>query len=103
MVSDIKGAGSSSTPAIATNVRKAGSQAGAAAGGKGAVEQVSVTDLAARLQRLTDSVKDLPVVDQARVAELRDQLANGDYAPDDTQIADKLASFEAMLGSMERG
>ncbi|MGR8919830.1 MAG: flagellar biosynthesis anti-sigma factor FlgM, partial [Gammaproteobacteria bacterium] len=56
-----------------------------------------------RLQRLTDSVKDLPVVDQAKVAELRDAINSGDYALDNAHIAEKLASFEAMLGTLGRG
>lgn len=98
MVSEVKGPASPTTRRADLNAPQGG-QARAAEGGGAARanEVVTLTDLAARLQRLTDSVKDLPVVDQARVAEFRQALESGDYRMDERQIADKLASFEALF------
>ncbi|MCB1749219.1 MAG: flagellar biosynthesis anti-sigma factor FlgM [Gammaproteobacteria bacterium] len=99
MVSEIKGTGTHAPQTVDTTVRNkvertATSNATAATSG----DVVTLTDLASRLQRLTDSVRDLPVVDQARVAELRDQIESGRYQVEDGEIADKVAAFEAQLG-----
>ncbi len=98
MVSEIKGTGPHTTHKVDGGPRQSNAAAPSAASKPaGATEVVTLTDLAARLQKLTDSVKDLPVVDQARVTEFRDALASGDYRMDERQIADKLASFEALV------
>ncbi len=103
MVSDIKGPGGPAAHSVNAGLRKVDQQgaAGSAAAGERS-EVVTVTDLAARLQKLSDSVADLPVVDQALVNEMREALANGDYQVDERQIADKLASFENLLGRLDR-
>ena len=58
-----------------------------------------MTDLAARLRRLTASVDKLPVVDQAKVAELREAIENGSYAIDERAIAEKLSAFESLIAA----
>ncbi|MGE0484854.1 MAG: flagellar biosynthesis anti-sigma factor FlgM [Gammaproteobacteria bacterium] len=104
MVSEIKSTGAHVPQAVDTNLRNkvertGASGASAPAGG----DVVTLTDLAGRLQRLSDSVRDLPVVDQARVAELRDQLESGRYQVEDREVADKVAAFEAQLGLRNGG
>jgi negative regulator of flagellin synthesis FlgM len=103
MVSEIKGAGSHAPQVIGTGQHRAAPQTPAdATGSTSKAAVVSVTDFAARLQKLTDSVDKLPVVDQARVTELRDALAAGEYQVDDQKIADKLTSLETLLGRLGR-
>ena len=98
MVSEIKGPGAQSVTSVDTALRKVGGSA--QPGGASSIpesEVVTLTDLAARLQRLTEAVDRLPVVDQARVAEFKQAIDNGEYRIDDRQIADKLMAFEALL------
>ena len=60
-------------------------------------ENVTLTDLAARLQALTKSLERLPEVDREKVAELQKSVAEGSYRIDARQVADKLAAFETLL------
>ncbi|UTW46396.1 flagellar biosynthesis anti-sigma factor FlgM [bacterium SCSIO 12696] len=62
-----------------------------------ASDTVTVTDEAARLQQLEQSLANTPVVDSARVAELREAIASGNYRPDPERIADKLSQLEQDL------
>lgn len=102
MVAEIKGTGPQSLNAVDRGLRKVGGPASVAATeSTTSSEVVTLTDLAARLQRLTDAVALLPEVDQARVAELKGAIENGDYRIDDAKIADKLTAFEALLGRGE--
>lgn len=99
MVSNIKGTGAAAPHTIDAPPRQSGRAANVDPGPQtGASDVVTLTDLAARLQKLTDAVRDLPVVDQDRVSAFKDALANGDYAIDEQAIADKLSAFEAELG-----
>jgi negative regulator of flagellin synthesis FlgM len=104
MVSYIKSTGAHIPQAVDTTLRnkvERPSASGASTAARGDV--VTLTDLSARLQRLSDSVRDLPVVDQARVAELRDQLESGRYQVEDREVADKVAAFETQLGLRNGG
>ena len=99
MVSNIKGTSAAAPHTIDATSRQSGRPATVGPGAQaGASDVVTLTDLAARLQKLTDAVRDLPVVDQARVSAFKDALENGDYAIDEQAIADKLSAFEAELG-----
>ncbi|MCV6605881.1 MAG: flagellar biosynthesis anti-sigma factor FlgM [Porticoccaceae bacterium] len=60
-------------------------------------DTVTVTNQAARLQELEQSLANTPVVDSARVAELREAIASGSYQPDPQRIADKLSQLERDL------
>ncbi|MGS2724151.1 flagellar biosynthesis anti-sigma factor FlgM [Porticoccus sp. GXU_MW_L64] len=62
-----------------------------------ASDTVTVTNQAARLQELEQSLANTPVVDSARVAELREAIASGSYQPDPQRIADKLSQLERKL------
>ena len=98
MVAEIKGTGAQTLTALDPALRKVGGATPApstAAPKDGDV--VTLTDLAARLQRLTEAVAQLPEVDQTRVAELKGAIDRGEYRIDDRQVADKLAAFERLL------
>ena len=98
MVSEIKGPGAPAPHAVDTSVRKA-QPSSATSTTQSISDKVTLTDLATRLQHLTESVRDLPVVDQNRVAEFRNALESGSYQMDEQEIADKLANFEKQLGT----
>ena len=53
--------------------------------------------LCARLQALSSKLDQLPEVDRQRVAELRQQVADGSYVVDPRAVAEKLTEFEALL------
>ena len=62
-------------------------------------DNVKLTGLAARLQTLTQSVADVPQVDQAKVDAVRKALDDGNYQVDPKSVADKLLAFDGMLGN----
>lgn len=64
-----------------------------------AEDSVNLTDGARQLQELQGAVAGTPAVDTARVAELREAIANGSYRIDPQRIADGLlAQDRASLG-----
>lgn len=62
-----------------------------------ASETVTVTPQAERLQQLEQTLADTPAVDEQRVAEIRQALANGQYKVDADRIAEKLLALEQDL------
>ncbi|WP_397449126.1 flagellar biosynthesis anti-sigma factor FlgM [Pseudomonas sp. NA-150] len=58
-------------------------------------EAVHLSDEAQRLQSISDKVRDQPVVNSARVAELKQAVADGSYKVDSSRVASKLLNFEA--------
>lgn len=58
-------------------------------------EAVHLSDEAQRLQSISDKVRDQPVVNSARVAELKQAVADGSYKVDSNRVASKLLNFEA--------
>lgn len=62
-----------------------------------AADTVSLTDTAARLQKLENTIARLPVVDTQRVEALRSAIASGDYEVNPAAIADKMLGFDADL------
>ena len=70
-----------------------------AAGAAQGSDVVKLTDLATQLQQLVQSVHAVPAVDQERVEQFRQSIADGSYQIDASAIADKLTTFEAMLSS----
>ena len=98
MVSEINSSTSSPVTALDSRVAKVDKPAPPAAPGAAAgSDVVSLTDLASRLQSLTQSVADVPVVDSKRVDQFRQAITDGSYQVDPEAVADKLANFEAML------
>jgi negative regulator of flagellin synthesis FlgM len=58
-------------------------------------EVVHLSDEAQRLQTISDKVSSQPVVNSARVAELKQAVADGSYKVDSGRVASKLLNFEA--------
>ena len=101
MVSEVNGPSTGAVNPLQqrnSKVDGAGSVAPTPAGGRADV--VSLTDLASRLQALTQSVADLPIADQQKVEAFREQLADGSYLIDPHAIAEKLAQFESLLAEL---
>lgn len=64
-------------------------------GSSPAADSVSLTDTAARLQKLENTIAELPVVDSQRVEDIRNAIASGEYEINSASIADKMLSFDA--------
>jgi negative regulator of flagellin synthesis FlgM len=62
-----------------------------------ATDAVTLTDTAARLRTIENSLAELPEVDEARVAAVRQAITDGSYQADAGKIADKLLAFESDL------
>jgi flagellar biosynthesis anti-sigma factor FlgM len=75
-------------------------------GGTGGMvtDQVSITDAATSLRTTEKTLRELPVVDAARVGNIREAIAGGTYDVAPGQIADKLMQFELLfLGAGSHG
>lgn len=62
-----------------------------------AADSVSLTDTAARLQKLEGTIAALPVVDAQRVESIRNAISSGEYQPDAERIAEKMLAFDEQL------
>lgn len=71
--------------------------------GGGAGSGVNITDSARRLAALEQAVRDMPAVDDARVAEVHRALADGSYEVHAERIASKLLDLEQLLAHGRRG
>ncbi len=85
---------SSATGRVAARAAKAAS--GSAPAGD-ATADVHITDAASQLAALEQAVRDLPAVDEARVAPLRSAIDQGTYRVSGEQVADRLLQFEQAL------
>lgn len=57
-------------------------------------DTVNITASALLMSKLEDAVQRAPVVDSARVAEIKERIAAGTYEFDDRRTADRLLKFE---------
>ena len=62
-----------------------------------AEDTLNLTDQARQLQDLERTLASLPVVDEARVAELKEAVASGRYEVDADRVAEKLRLLERRL------
>ena len=58
-------------------------------------EPVTLSDQAQQLKKITDKLSDQPTVNSARVAELKQAIADGSYKVDSERVAGKMLNFEA--------
>jgi negative regulator of flagellin synthesis FlgM len=70
------------------------SPAAAADPSAAATDTVTLTQSGLLLSKLEELVQRSPVVDQERVAEIKDAIAAGTYEIDDQRVADRLLRFE---------
>ena len=88
-----------STTRTASTKEAAKTEATAAVSGTSSVpgsgEAVHLSSEAQQLQKISDSLRDQPVVNSARVAELKQAVADGSYKVDSNRVASKLLNFEA--------
>ncbi len=91
--------------AAGTAVAKAGTERPTAQpkGSEAPGANVQITRTARGLAALEQSVRDLPAVDQARVAAIRQRLDDGSYQVDPQRIADKLLRMERDLANGKGG
>ena len=77
------------------NADKAGEthEAPKSAGASG--EAGHLSQEAQQLQKISDKLRDQPAVDSARVAQLKQAIADGSYQVDAGRVASKLLDFEA--------
>jgi negative regulator of flagellin synthesis FlgM len=66
--------------------------------GAGNQDTVSLTDTASQLQKLENTIAELPVVDSERVDNIRQSIASGNFEIDSARVADKLLNFEQSFG-----
>lgn len=69
--------------------------------GKSTASPVHITDQARRLATLEQAVQSTPIVNEARVAEIRDAIEAGRYEVSPQRIADKLLRLEQDLKAAE--
>lgn len=75
----------------------AGDARGSAGGG------VHITESARRLAALEQAMREMPAVDEARVAEARRALSDGTYEVHPERIAGKLLELERQIASARKG
>lgn len=61
------------------------------------VDTVSLTDTAARLREMENTLAKLPVVDNQRVEAVRQAIADGTFEVDAERVARKMLAFEQAL------
>jgi len=60
-------------------------------------DTINLTDSAKLLQKLEKTLKDTPVVNSDRVAQIKENINSGNYAISAERVATRFSSFEALL------
>lgn len=69
----------------------------------GSSDTVSMTDQVSRLQKIESQLAAVPPVDNARVAEIKQSIADGSFKVNPENIASKLIEMESGVISNDRG
>ncbi|MBH3414683.1 MULTISPECIES: flagellar biosynthesis anti-sigma factor FlgM [Pseudomonas] len=77
------------------NAEKTGETQEAPKSASASGEAVHLSQEAQQLQKVSDKLRDQPVVNSARVAQLKQAIADGSYQVDAGRVASKLLDFEA--------
>lgn len=77
-----------------------GQKSSASAGAAG--NSVRITDQARQLATLEQAVQGMPIVNETRVAEIRDAIEQGRYEVVPERIADRLMRMDRDLGAVEK-
>jgi negative regulator of flagellin synthesis FlgM len=84
-------------------VRKTADDAtGKAGSGASSPDNVQITSTARSLASLEQSIRDMPAIDQERVAEIEARLSSGKYQMDPQRVADGLLRLESDLRGLGR-
>lgn len=87
----------------ATKVRDAATGGSSASTANAAAEpsgEVHITDSASQLATLEQTLRSMPAVDEARVAQFRTAIDQGTYTVQPHQVADQLMQLEHSLGQL---
>lgn len=104
MVRDISGLGSLTETKTRPNSgnpaapKAAGEASPAPAAPASKQDEVALSNQAQTLQSLENKLQDVPEVNEARVAEIKQALEEGNFKIDDLVIADKLIDSDLLLG-----
>ena len=92
--------GTSSTPKSPVSRAGKASTKPEAGAGAAAAPQVELSPLSARIQEIESTIASAPAINSARVAEIRQAIAEGNFKIDSSRIADGLiASVRQMLAA----
>jgi negative regulator of flagellin synthesis FlgM len=101
--------GSSSTAAIGAgravqrpaDASTGGAQSSSSSGGSS--EDVQITGTARQMATLEQAVRDLPAVNDGRVAQISNAIEQGTYSVNSRQVADQLMKMEKALSNLPDG
>lgn len=97
------GAGRSADVGVPQRSQEAGgsgTSGSASASNSGAAHDVQITGAARQLATLEQTLRDLPAVNETRVAQITNSIEQGTYTVHPQQIADKLIQLEQALGQL---
>lgn len=76
------------------------SESSSSASSGGATQDVQITGAARQLATLEQTLRDLPAVNETRVAQITNSIEQGTYTVHPQQIADRLIQLEQALGQL---
>src|SRR5690242_9840899 len=87
-------------PAAKVRDAATGGSSAPASGSSAFAGDVHITDSASQLATLEQTLRSLPAVDEARVAQFRTAIDQGTYAVQPQQVADQLMQLEHSLSQL---